>query len=96
MQEEPALFLALREIGLRIQRDPSIRAPALQRVEEWHATIASILRAGIKQGCWSEDLDADATASAIIAIIQGASLNATLLPDRKDQAFRQLKQWLNL
>jgi AcrR family transcriptional regulator len=96
MEEEPALFIALREIGLRAQRDPAIRAAALQRVEEWHAILVSILHAGIKQGCWSDDLDAHAAASAITALIQGVSLNASLLPDKREQAFRQLKQWLKL
>jgi AcrR family transcriptional regulator len=96
MQEEPALFIALREIGLRIQRDPAMRATALQRVEEWHATLVGIVQAGVEQGYWPEDLDADAAASAITALIQGASLNATLLPERGEQAFRQLKQWLKL
>lgn len=96
MREEPALFIALSEIGLRAQRDPAIRATAQQQVEEWHTFLVSILKAGIKQGNWSEDLDAEAVASAIIAVIQSVSLNVTLLPSRTEQAMKQLELWLNL
>lgn len=96
MREEPALFIALSEIGLRAQRDPVIRAAVQQRVEEWHAFLTSILKAGIKQGNWPEDLDAEAVASAIIALIQSISLNARLLPKRAEQAMKQLEHWLNL
>ena len=96
MQEEPDLFIALSEIGLRAQRDPAIRTTAQQRVESWHTFLVSILEAGIKQGNWPEDLDAEAVASAIIALIQSVSLNVTLLPNRVEQAMKQLEHWLSL
>lgn len=96
MEEEPDLFIALSEIELRARRDPAIRATAQQQVESWHLFLVSILEAGVEQGNWSEDLDAEAVASAIIALIQSVSLNATLLPRRVEQAMKQLEHWLSL
>jgi AcrR family transcriptional regulator len=96
MEEEPDLFIALSEIELRARRDPAIRATAQQRVEAWHRFLVSILEAGVKQGNWPEDLDAETVASAIIALIQSVSLNATLLPHRVEQAMKQLEHWLSL
>lgn len=97
MQEEPALFVVLSEIGLRAQRDPAIRAIVQQQTEGWHAFLMGILNAGIRQGNWPQDLDAEATASAIIALTQSFNLiNAKLLPIRAEQAMRQLERWLML
>lgn len=97
MLEEPALFVVLSEVGLRAQRDPAIRAIVQQQTEGWHAFLMSILEAGIRQGEWPQDLDAEATASAIIALTQSFNLiNAKLLPIRAEQAMRQLERWLML
>lgn len=96
MQEEPTLFIALSEIGLRAQRDPAIRATTQQRVEAWHAFLVSILQEGVEQGKWPEDLDTEAVASAIILILQSVRLSASLLPSRVEQAMQQLERWLNL
>jgi len=97
MQEEPALFVVLSEIGLRAQRDPAIRAIVQQQTEGWHALLTGILEAGIRQGDWPQDLDAEATASAIIALTQSFNLiNAKLLPIRAEQAMKQLERWLEL
>jgi AcrR family transcriptional regulator len=97
MQDEPALFVVLSEIGLRAQRDPAIRAIVQQQTEGWHALLTGILEAGIRRGDWPQDLDAEATASAIIALTQSFNLiNAKLLPIRAEQAMKQLERWLEL
>ncbi|HEX4207692.1 MAG TPA: TetR/AcrR family transcriptional regulator [Ktedonobacteraceae bacterium] len=96
MQEEPALFIALSEIGLRTQRDPAIRATGQQRIEEWHAFLVGILQEGIDLGDWPQDLDAEAVASAIIALVQSVRPNVGLLPSRGEQAMKQLERWLHL
>lgn len=97
MQDEPALFVVLSEVGLRAQRDPAIRALVQQQTEGWHALLTGILEAGIRHGDWPQDLDAEATASAIIALTQSFNLiNAKLLPIRAEQAMKQLERWLGL
>jgi AcrR family transcriptional regulator len=94
-QEEPALFIVLTEVGLRAQRDPAIRAIVQPQAEGWHAFLVSILQAGICLGNWPEDLDAEAVASAIIAVVQSISLmNTKLSPSRTEQAMKQLECWL--
>ena len=95
MQEEPALFVVLTEINLRAQRDPVLHY-LVQQETLWHERLVSILKAGVEQQNWSRDLDPITTASAIIALVEGASLWAVILPDRAEQALRQLDQWLQM
>jgi AcrR family transcriptional regulator len=92
MREEPDLFIALNEIQQRALRDPAIRVVTQQRTEAWHQFLVSVLKAGIAQGDWSEDLDAEAAASAIIALMN--SVNIRLAPEMADQAVEQLERWL--
>ncbi|WP_165423333.1 TetR/AcrR family transcriptional regulator [Ktedonosporobacter rubrisoli] len=95
MQEEPSLFIVLTEVGMRAQRDPAIRAIASQQAERWHAFFVKILKAGIEQGDWSADLDAEAAASTIVAVIQSITLiNTKLSSVRMEQALQQLERWL--
>ncbi|SHE35021.1 transcriptional regulator, TetR family [Seinonella peptonophila] len=94
MQEEPALFIALNEAKLRAQRDPIIRITVQKQAEAWHEFLVNILREGIKQGNWSESLDVEAVASAIIALIN--STNIGLSSKRTKQAMQQLERWLEL
>jgi AcrR family transcriptional regulator len=93
MQEEPALFVVLTEINLRAQRDPVLHY-LVQQENIWHERLVSILQAGVEQQNWPPDLDPTTTAAAIIALIEGASLWAAILPDRAEHALRQLEQWL--
>jgi len=96
MQAEPALFIALSELKLRALRDPTIRASGQQQVESWYEFLINILQNGIKQGQWPDDLDPEAVAAAIIALVQSVSLNITLLPNRVEQTMKQIGRWLNL
>ncbi|GCE29380.1 hypothetical protein KDA_48640 [Dictyobacter alpinus] len=90
-QAEPELFAALHEIGLRAQRDPGIRATAELREEEWYMFLVNTLQEGIKQGMWPEDLDAQAVAFAIMALMKSISV---LPPGGAEQAVQQLERWL--
>lgn len=92
MQEEPALFVALNEIEQRAQRDPAIRVVTQARTEAWHTFLVSVLKAGIEQGDWPEDLDAEAVAFAIIALMN--SISVRLPPKGAEQAMQQLERWL--
>ncbi|GHO47299.1 TetR/AcrR family transcriptional regulator [Ktedonospora formicarum] len=95
IQEEPALFIVLTEVGLRAQRDPAIRAIVQPQAEGWLAFLVNILQAGIERGDWPKHFDAETVASAIIAVIQSVSLiNVKLSPKRTEQALKQLEFWL--
>jgi AcrR family transcriptional regulator len=90
-QREPELFTALNEIGLRAKRDPAIRATAELREEAWHGFLVSTLQEGIKQGIWPQDLDAQAAAFAIRAVMH--SINV-MPPEGAKLAIQQLERWL--
>lgn len=95
IREDPAAFIVLTEVGLRAQRDPAIRAIVQPQAQGWFAFLVGILQAGIERGDWPKHLDAEAAASAIIAVIQSVSLmNVKLSPDRTEQALKQLEFWL--
>ncbi|MBV9231421.1 MAG: TetR/AcrR family transcriptional regulator [Chloroflexi bacterium] len=94
MQEEPALFVALTEISLRAQRDPVLHY-LVEQETLWHERLVSLLQAGVEQQNWPPDLNPSTTASAIIALVEGISLWAAILPERAEQAFSQLEHWLH-
>jgi AcrR family transcriptional regulator len=94
MQEEPALFVVLTEINLRAQRDPVLHY-LVQQETLWHERLVSLLQAGVEQQNWPPDLDPSTTASAIISLVEGASLWATIFPERAEQALSQLEHWLH-
>ncbi len=95
MREEPALFVVLTEMSLRAQHR-SVLQFLEQQESVWRGMLANILRAGIEQQIWSGDLDPDATALAIITLMEGASLWAVAFPDRGEQVLKQLEKWLGI
>jgi len=95
MQQEPSLFVVLAEMNLRAQRDPLLHY-IMQQEGVWHDRLVAILQAGIDQQHWPHDLDPITTASAIITLMEGASLWAVTFPKRAEEALRQLEQWLHI
>ncbi len=95
MREEPALFVVLTEMSLRAQHR-SVLQFLEQQESIWRGVLANILRAGIEQQIWPGDLDPDATALAIITLMEGASLWAAAFPDRGEQVLKQLEKWLGI
>ncbi|MBO0778671.1 MAG: TetR/AcrR family transcriptional regulator [Ktedonobacteraceae bacterium] len=94
MQEESALFVVLTEINLRAQRDPVLHF-LVEQETLWHERLVGLLQAGVEQQNWPPDLDPSTTASAIISLVEGASLWATIMPSRAEQALSQLEHWLH-
>ncbi len=95
MHEQPEIFVVLTEISLRAQRQPVMNY-LLQQNEVWQAMLAGILREGIEQKTWPEDLNPDDTALAIVTILEGASLWAVSDPSRGERAVNQLERWLHI
>lgn len=95
MRNEPILFVVLAEMNLRSQRDPELR-DLIGQEGIWHDRLVAILRAGIEQQHWPPDLDPVTTASAIISLMEGASLWAVTYPKRAEEALSQLKKWLHI
>ncbi len=93
MHEEPAIFVVLTEISLRAQRQPVMHY-LLRQNEVWQGMLAGILREGIAQKTWPQDLDPEDTALAIVTLLEGASLWAASDPHRGQRALLQLERWL--
>jgi len=58
--------------------------------------LAELLRQGIAQKTWPQDMDPEDTALAIVTILEGASLWAASGPDRGQRALTQLEKWLSI
>jgi AcrR family transcriptional regulator len=95
MHSEPDFFVVLAELGLRAQRDPIIDYLVTQQ-SQWHGYIVSMLKAGIVEGTWPDTIDPVGIASAIIMLLEGSSLWVRGMPDRVEQAIRQLEAWLQI
>ena len=93
MKKEPELFVVLTEINLRLQRSPGAQFLAGHE-KEWKNLLVGILQSGIEKGFWSGDLDPIATASVIIASVEGASMWAVMDPIRGEQVLNQLEKLL--
>ncbi len=95
MQQEPDLFVVLTEMSLRAQRKPVLHFLA-QQENVWHEVLVNILREGIEQQVWPGDLDAEATATTLITLMEGSSLWAATFPERGEQVLKQIEKWLHL
>ncbi len=93
MQNEPKLFVVLVEINLRQQRNPAANFLA-RREKDWHIHLANLLQTGIDQKYWAQNLDPIATASVIIALVEGAGQWAMTDPGRGEQVLVQFEKWL--
>lgn len=93
MRDEPGLFAVFAEIQLRAGRTTS--SQKFQEYENiWHKKLENLLQTGIRQGYWPNYLDPDQVASAIILMMQGAGLQATINPRRIESSITQLERWL--
>ncbi|MGH3779083.1 MAG: TetR/AcrR family transcriptional regulator [Pseudonocardiaceae bacterium] len=62
IQQQPALFIVLREVDLRATRDPAVREIRDRSEQGWRAALADVFRA------------ADSTVEVVIATVKGVSL----------------------
>jgi len=93
MHAEPEIFVVLTEISLRAQRQ-AVMHYLLQQNEVWQGMLAKLLRQGIVQKIWPQDMNPEDTALAIVTILEGASLWAASDPDRGQRVLTQLEKWL--
>lgn len=74
IQQQPALFIVLRELDLRASRDPAVRE-IIERYERgWRTALAEVFAA------------ADSAVELVIATVKGVSL----IPDRAAEVLDQL------
>lgn len=74
--EVPEQFTVMTELFVHAQRHPDV-ARVLRRFEEsWRNHVFGILKSGMKDGSFRDDLDADATATALMAQFSGIVYHA--------------------
>lgn len=95
MQSEPELFVVLTEVSLRARRTPVLDY-LMEQKGAWHAMLNGVIERGVAQGIWPADTDADATAWAIIAFMEGTSSWAASSPEHAEKVIAQLARWLGI
>jgi len=97
-RDRPELQIVLHELFLRSLRDEAMRAIFSGMDADWHIAIADILSTGISEGSFRTDLDVDATASAIMAFIKGASIQLARQPEAfaYERIVTEFERWLSV
>jgi len=97
-RDRPELQIVLLALFQRSLRDPAIHAIVKGMDSGWHYAITEMVRAGIAEGSFRADLDVDATASAIIAFIKGASIQLAREPETfaYERVVTEFERWLSV
>jgi AcrR family transcriptional regulator len=96
MSEEPQLGMVMAELALRSARDRSIEKISIETRDAWHRTMRGLLRRAVREGQLRAELDSDAVATLIIAVLTGLTIPPLSEDSRGDQALRQLERWLGI
>jgi hypothetical protein len=62
----------------------------------WHSTVRGLLRRAAKAGDLRPELDSDGVAAVVVATLSAMTLPTMAGAARRDQALRQLEQWLGM
>ena len=87
------LVVVWLELMLRAQRDPAIQRSMRRVLRGWRRTLRQIVTAGVRDGTFRADLDPDAAATAVAALISGLSLTAGGRSDHV-RARAEIERWL--
>ncbi len=96
MSDEPELGMVMAELALRSARDRSIEKISRETRDAWHTTMRGLLRRAVREGKLRPELDSDAVATLIIAVLTGLTIPPLSEDSRGDQALRQLERWLGI
>jgi AcrR family transcriptional regulator len=94
--DEPELASVMGELALRSARDKSIAALMTEMYDVWHSTVRGLLRRAAKAGDLRPELDSDGVAAVVVATLTAMTLPTMAGAARRDQALRQLEQWLGM
>lgn len=72
-QQQPSMLLVIQEFALRSRRDPEVQAVFQQMQAHWQQGIAEMVRAGLDDGTFRQDMDAEEMRAMLMAIFSGAS-----------------------
>ena len=91
MAELKDLMTVMGELGLRSQRDPVVKQNLDVMLFYWRRNLEETVRAGLKDGSFRPELDADQVTATLIALFRGLSI----LGSEGVESVRQVvEQWL--
>jgi AcrR family transcriptional regulator len=96
LQDEPQLGAVMGELALRSARDPGIARIMQGTNEAWHRTLRGLLRRAAAGGHLKPELDSDAVAALVMAMLTSMTLPTVSASSQTDQALRQLERWLGI
>jgi AcrR family transcriptional regulator len=73
VQQQPSMLLVIQEFALRSRRDPEVQAVFQQMQGHWRHGIEEMVRAGLEDGTFRQDVDAEEMRALLMAIFSGAS-----------------------
>ena len=87
----PELGVVLQELTLRANRDPAVKSAMDRLVLSWRAWVESIVRTGIAEGTFRQDLDPQQTIPTLMAVFAGDSAVGI---DQLHNIQRGVEEWL--
>jgi AcrR family transcriptional regulator len=69
----PELGVVIQELTLRSNRDPAVKAALSSLVSSWRSWVESIVRQGIADRTFRQDLDVETTIPMLMAVFAGDS-----------------------
>jgi len=93
-RHRPEMLVVYRELAIRAERDEATRGPVVRLNDEWRASIERILKAGIGEGTFREDLHVASAATLIAGALWGAVSLFGLSEGRFDKSRDELERWL--
>jgi len=101
LRTQPELFVVLTELSLRGLRDPVINKMEERRENFWRIHLSSIIGRGIEQRVFRQNIDVEATVTALMAQIKGIGYHATMGKRKRGEVAqaiaeiaRQVEHWL--
>lgn len=98
LKTDQELWTVMSEIAVRSARDDVIGEVIRNGDDQWYSFMHGLLERCVAEGALNPSLRPDTAAAAVIAAIRGISMPALgrFRPERIDQTFDQLEQWLGL
>ncbi len=96
MADEPELGIVMGELALRSARDRSIEKIFNQTRDAWQTAMRGLLRRGVREGNLRADLDSEAVATLVIAVLTSLTIPPLRDSPRGEGALRQLERWLGI
>ncbi|HSS62033.1 MAG TPA: TetR/AcrR family transcriptional regulator [Candidatus Limnocylindrales bacterium] len=96
MGDDPELGVVMGELALRAARDRSIAKIYDATRDAWQTVMRGLLRRGVREGNLRAELDSDAVATLVIAVLTALTLPPLRDTAQGDVALRQLERWLGI